>query len=393
MARKRNKAVDVRVVFDRKHLATKATAKNRKLGLVQIEVYYDAKRVYYSTGVKVYSDQFRNGRVYNHGQQGAYNERIKLFTDTIENYVNDTLKREGRFDMDRFKSFMQNSLSKFDSKAPFLDFIERMIAERDVSPRTKKGHYETLGLLRKWGVIRHFEDITVDNVMLWHKESVKAAVKGAFAVNRDRMLRIYIRLAYKMHLIQHNPYDEWNIPVYTPIDTHRYITLEDVDKIRHLELENKNDIMARDLFLFQCNTGLSFIDTQDFDDTGLLKSGGRMSYHDKRIKTAKRFYVPLSEEARDILKRYGGEPPKMPPRTYNTHIGIVGKLAGLKVTLTSHWARHTFAMICLNNGMSIEVLAKILGHAKITTTQIYGKMLEKTVDREFDRVMEKLKGK
>lgn len=199
--RRRNKGVEVKVVFDRKHISTKSTSTKRKLGTVSVEVYYDARRVYWSTGVRVYSDQFKNGRVYNHGQQGVYNERIKMLVDTIENYVNDTMKRDGKFDMNRLKEYMDNAISSSDG-TPFLDFIEKQIGERHVKPKTKKGHYETLGLLRKWGVIKDFKDITVANIIAWHGESVKAAVKGAFAVNRDRMLRIYVRLAYKMRLIQ-----------------------------------------------------------------------------------------------------------------------------------------------------------------------------------------------
>lgn len=44
----------LRVVFDRKHVATK-----EKKGLIQIEVMYAGKRKWIGTGVKVYSDQWK----------------------------------------------------------------------------------------------------------------------------------------------------------------------------------------------------------------------------------------------------------------------------------------------------------------------------------------------
>lgn len=169
--------------------------------------------------------------------------------------------------------------------------------------------------------------------------------------------------------------------------------MEDLDKVRKVELSEDNDIKARDLFLFQCNTGISYIDTQEFDTANVRKVNGRLGYNNMRVKTTEPFYIPLNKEANVILDRYGGTPPKLPPRTYNTHIGIVGKNAGLNVRLTSHWARHTFAMICMNNGMSILTLSKILGHSKTTTTEIYAKLRQSTIDEEFDNVMRKIQGK
>ena len=46
--------------------------------------------------------------------------------------------------------------------------------------------------------------------------------------------------------------------------------------------------------------------------------------------------------------------------------------------------RHTFAVWCLNNGVKIENLAKMMGHTDIKTTQIYAKVLNEEVEREFD---------
>lgn len=54
--------------------------------------------------------------------------------------------------------------------------------------------------------------------------------------------------------------------------------------------------------------------------------------------------------------------------------------------LSSHIARHTFAVLFLTLGGSMEVLSKLLGHSKITITQIYGKIIDKRIDDEIDRV-------
>ena len=49
-----------------------------------------------------------------------------------------------------------------------------------------------------------------------------------------------------------------------------------------------------------------------------------------------------------------------------------------------HMGRHTFAVLCLNNGVGIETLAKMMGHTDIKTTQIYAKVLDEQVEQAFD---------
>ena len=50
------------------------------------------------------------------------------------------------------------------------------------------------------------------------------------------------------------------------------------------------------------------------------------------------------------------------------------KELGINKHITMHCARHTFAVLAINNGMPIESLSRILGHTNITTTQIYAKI-------------------
>ena len=60
--------------------------------------------------------------------------------------------------------------------------------------------------------------------------------------------------------------------------------------------------------------------------------------------------------------------------------------------MTFHLARHTFATtVTLTNGVPIESVSKMLGHSKISTTQIYAKVIEKKVGEDMSRLKEKLK--
>lgn len=76
---------------------------------------------------------------------------------------------------------------------------------------------------------------------------------------------------------------------------------------------------------------------------------------------------------------------------YNQHLKVVAQAAHIDKPLTTHWARHTGATLLLNDGVDMEVVAKILGHSSTRITRkVYAKMLDDTVAREMASVEGKL---
>jgi integrase/recombinase XerD len=59
--------------------------------------------------------------------------------------------------------------------------------------------------------------------------------------------------------------------------------------------------------------------------------------------------------------------------------------SGLKKHITPHILRHTTATQAVNNGMAIEDVSKLLGHANVTTTMIYAKVSQSKVHAEHQR--------
>lgn len=383
-----NKTVDVKVVFDRRHTATKSTVRDRKAAPIYIEVYYDRKRFYYPTGIKVHTDQFRNGRVYNCAQQGVYNERIRLILTTIEEYINNTYKEGAVFNLSSLKDYL--ATSNVGSDSSFLDFMENCIKERNVAKHTRAMYRCTFRKLQTWGRIKSFGDVTLDNIKAWHNEAVKVSRKAAFAANYDRTLKTFVTEACREGLIRENPYTKWKAPKYVPVQTHRGVSLSDLRKLEHVTLNTDGKERARDLFLFQANTGLAYADTQSFMPSELITYKGRMVYQNKRIKTNEPFYIPINKKAKSILEKYGGIPPKISLYYYDRLLKDIAKEAGVTQAISSHWARHTFAMLCVNNGMNIFTLAKLLGHSKVQTTQVYAQLKQDTINTEFDEVMERI---
>lgn len=70
----------------------------------------------------------------------------------------------------------------------------------------------------------------------------------------------------------------------------------------------------------------------------------------------------------------------------NAYLKELADICGIKKTLTPHVARHTFATFALANGVSIECVAKMLGHTNVQMTRHYARVLDCTVIREMSQI-------
>ena len=75
------------------------------------------------------------------------------------------------------------------------------------------------------------------------------------------------------------------------------------------------------------------------------------------------------------------------------NLSIVGKACGIRQRLSYHMARHTFGTMCLSAGIPIESIAKMMGHASISSTQIYAQVTDNKISEDMDRLIAKQSAK
>ncbi len=157
--------------------------------------------------------------------------------------------------------------------------------------------------------------------------------------------------------------------------------------------------LVRDTFVFCCFSGLAFIDISTLTrDQIVTDDDGEMWIRKNRQKTGEVSTIPLLDIPRKIAEKYRDHPkavaknvviPVISNQRMNSYLDEVATKAGVKKHLTTHIGRHTFATMSLNNHVPIESISKMLGHSDITTTQIYAKMLDKTVSEDMERMRAK----
>ena len=119
-----------------------------------------------------------------------------------------------------------------------------------------------------------------------------------------------------------------------------------------------------------------------------------------RQKTSTGVRIPLLEKAREIIEKYKTHPkivaegsllPRLSNQCLNGYLKEIADLCGITKPLTFHIARHTFATtITLNNGVPMESISKMLGHTKLSTTQVYAKVIEQKLSDDMFSLSEKL---
>ncbi len=109
--------------------------------------------------------------------------------------------------------------------------------------------------------------------------------------------------------------------------------------------------------------------------------------------------IPLLEKAKTILYKYSKTQkfkfvlPIYSNQKTNKHLKDIANQCGFHKKLSFHVARHTFATtVTLSNGVPIETVSKLLGHTKLSTTQIYARVVEQKIGEDMDKLQLKLGG-
>ena len=154
---------------------------------------------------------------------------------------------------------------------------------------------------------------------------------------------------------------------------------------------------AKDMFLFGCFTGLSYIDIKTLAPEHFEKDGaGRIWIKKRRVKTGVLSRIPLLPIAKLILDKYkGGEKllPIQDPADINKYLKDIAILCDIKKRITFHTSRHTFAStVTLANNISLEVVSKMLGHTNTRMTTHYAKLIDKCIGEQMDKLMDTFSG-
>ena len=210
-----------------------------------------------------------------------------------------------------------------------------------------------------------------------------------------KFLKKLLNLAVANSYISYNPVNAYKVER-EPVEVD-FLNEEELRKIINFDTPLPRLERAKDMFLFGCFTGLSYIDIKTLTPEHFEKDNtGRIWIKKRRVKTGVLSRIPLLPIAKLILDKYkGGEKllPIQDPADINKYLKDIAILCGINKRICFHTSRHTFAStVTLANNISLEVVSKMLGHTNTRMTAHYAKLIDKCIGEQMDKLMDTFTG-
>jgi len=273
-----------------------------------------------------------------------------------------------------------------------------LLLEKNLSPNSIQAYMTDLDKL-----LQYFEEegLKIDNIKLDHLQQFVAQLYD-LGINARSVARILsgIRSFFNYLILDGYIKDDPAELLETPkigLKLPTVLSVQEIEKVMSvIDLSTKEGQRNRTIIevLYSCGlriselTNLKFSDL--FLDDGFLKVEG---------KGSKQRLVPISHTAINEIHKYMIDRKRMDVKKGSENSVFLSKrgtpisrimvfhfikeyaaLAGIEKNISPHTFRHSFATHLLEGGANIRAIQQMLGHEKITTTEIYTHM-----DREFLR--------
>lgn len=374
--------------------------------LIVLVLRYNKKRLVWSTREKIkprFWDQKKNRAkiTVNNSQDSHINKTL----NTISSKAIDIFREhDGNISISDFKKELDISFGRIrreetDGKyIPFMEFLDHYIEERQKRKNAKRGTWKNLQTaanhIKKF-IKEKYPGKTIDyNDIDWkfrfdfedwlYKKPREHS--NNYASKQIDILKHFLIEAHDegFHTNQiYNKKKKWNIE--KEKTTKVVLSFEELEQLNNLDLsKNKRLDRVRDLFLIGAYSGLRFSDFTRIKPENIITEDGFELLEIYTQKTDTRVTIPLLPELKQLLEKYGDQPPKISNQKLNDYIKEICKIAGfdqlepIKKTkggkrinetkekhelITSHTARRSFATNFYKMGFPASELMKITGHA------------------------------
>ncbi|WP_026810585.1 site-specific integrase [Arenibacter latericius] len=280
-----------------------------------------------------------------------------------------------------------------------------------LKPGTMKNYYSTERCIKKFLEDEYqMEDIPLkklnyrfivdfEQYVREYKPATRMGCANNGAMKHMERLKKMSRLGVRLEWMDKDPFINFKLKFNKT--ERQFLTEREIKLIQEITFRESRYENIKDLFIFACYTGLSYIDVKELKADHLVigRDGGDWLFT-KREKTDEPLKIPLLPIAKGIIEKYkdnedikakGRLLPVYSNQIINQTLKDIAEACGIRKNLTFHVARHTFATaITLSNGVPIETVSKLLGHSKLSTTQIYARVLEKKIGEDMHNLMIRL---
>lgn len=336
------------------------------------------------------------------------NQRLAAFRELVEKTYAEMLTKDGVVSAELLKNRLQGVAAApttlLTMSRAELQSVKACVG-KSRSAGTYRNHTYSDKMLRQWIEDKGRKDMPIHAVTEDLFEEFRFYIKkkrfAAKTINRHLcwLSRLMYRAVSK-RIIRYNPFED---ATYEKEERKiHFLQKSDIAKLMALKVNDREAELVRRMFLFSCFTGLAIADMERLKFSHIQTAAdGRRYIRKERQKTKVESVVPLHPIAEAILSRCQEEqtakekgdclvfPCSCSRSTMNNKLSTVGLACGIRQRLSFHMARHTFGTLSLSAGIPIESIAKMMGHASISSTQIYAQVTDKKISEDMDRLIQK----
>ena len=347
------------------------------------------------------------GKLQGGGAKGhLVNRKIETTRTRLHNIYEDLIKEERIITADTLKERYLGNDVTHNTLAGLLDYHDEKM-KKVLKYGTLKNYTTTANYLRDYvKKVHKSTDIYLKridyNFTLGFEEYLreKPSLHNNGVMKHMERFKKLMRLALHLEWIEKNPTLRFKLR-FDRVDM-VYLDKQELERVSNGQFERSALKVTRDIFVFCCYTGLAYADVRSLKEEH-LRTGidGRKWIYMRRMKTDTQVRIPLLEEANAILERYRTHPkvdnqeillPVCSNQKTNQYLRDIADALHIRKKLSFHAARHTFATtVTLANGVPIETVSKLLGHHKISTTQIYARVVDTKISNDIDVLRTKLR--
>lgn len=352
-------------------------------GLVEIECSQSGRRIYFTTHTYVRPGQFFRGAIVDVPNAQGLNFALYRMIQDIERVELEYIKRGVEVTLPILKEAVRAHISP---AAKISEFGMQVVEQSDRKHLTKQNYQTLLNNMEKFRRGSLITDIDYQYIVSYDKWLRDSGIAHNTRISRLRLLRALLNEAKKRDIISFNPFDRFRIQ--QMVSKKGYITKEQLRRLENLSLRGTEDLV-RDAFLVGCYTGLRFSDITTLRDEHLVN--GWLTRN--MSKTGFMVDIPVSTlfdgKLLKIVEKYGSISKLTKALGSNCAVNrtlrnILDRI-GVDPKITFHSSLHTFATLLVQNHTPITTVQKLLGHQKVTTTQIYSEVDRRSIMNDLKK--------
>ncbi|WP_028900598.1 site-specific integrase [Prevotella sp. HJM029] len=347
------------------------------------------------------------------------NQRLHEYRELVEKTYQDILTRDGVVSAELIKNLLQG-IADNPTTILAMSRAELQAVKESVGKSRAESTYHNLSHsdrnLREFVEDKGVQDIPISTITedLFEKYRFFLKKRGLKGTTINNYLCWLSRLMYRavsQNIIRYNPFE--NAKYEKEEKRIRFLQKSEVVRLAAMKMNDREAESARLMFVFACFTGLAIADMEHLLYKHIQTAAdGRKYIRKERQKTKVEFIVPLHPIAEAIIRhcweeQEGNEEQQTVKEKGDSlvfhsdcsrsvmgkNLCIVGKACGIRQRLSYHVARHTFGTMSLSAGIPIESIAKMMGHASISSTQIYAQVTDNKISEDMDKLIAKQSAK